>query len=766
MFLIGEICVKLNSFMEVLFLVLTCVPLAALLFGIRMLAKKKDRFSALLSPVLVLIVVSLLSQIAVYFSENLFLEGVFRALYYAELAWVFAAFFNLCAHESGGLVRKTFRYVVLPLSALCALAVPAAYFLRSYADLGAFFLGYSAFIFVLFACCSGILLFKSVKSPAAFRPKYLSLLLFDVLVFVSEAVYVCGLVFGVGFPLAFSGIVCAVCFLVIYRSVYEGIPQRLIQRTLEMIAGNLKDGIVLLDNDGKCIYANAFVEDILRSGRDSVLELEIFEEFFRRRRESGAEENASFSDEFDYAFDVTRRYVLRISDFRMKDRDSVIARYYLIEDVTDSKNQKILRTRDKLTGLFNQEYFFEKVEHRLKYDRFTPYYLVVSDIVNFKLINRLYGRDFGDDILIHFADAIQKYSAPDDIFARLYNDHFIVLVPKRRFDEKKYAEIFSWNHSSLTDFAYSLVCHFGVYEIDDLSLTASSMCDRAFFALRSIKNNSETAFVYYDDEMRRENVQMQMLMSELPRVLRSGALRLCLQPQVTREGKALGAEAFVCWHHHERGVISPDEFSGLVEKINIVSDVDRCLWERACETLAQWKARGHGDLRVSVNVSAKDFIVMDLHETLTSLVEKYGLSPANLSLKISETAVIMDFENRLSLLDKLCSSGFMIEIYDFGKGRSSLDLLKNVHVDVLRIDAAFFQKARDADKGRLILEKIIMFAKNLGMRVVCSGVEGGSQADFLAAAGCDLFQGGFFSDPVSADDFEKKYLGQNAGFEK
>jgi EAL domain-containing protein (putative c-di-GMP-specific phosphodiesterase class I) len=149
---------------------------------------------------------------------------------------------------------------------------------------------------------------------------------------------------------------------------------------------------------------------------------------------------------------------------------------------------------------------------------------------------------------------------------------------------------------------------------------------------------------------------------------------------------------------------------------------------------------------------------MDLYETFTQLVKKYDVSPKNLNLEITETAVIFDLENQERLLDRLRSAGFIVEMDDFGSGYSSLNMLKDISVDVLKIDMAFLQKSKNDGKNRIILEKIIMLAKELGMQVITEGVENDSQISFLSDAGCDLFQGFYFSRPVPIDDFEEKYF--------
>ncbi|WP_407429602.1 putative bifunctional diguanylate cyclase/phosphodiesterase, partial [Treponema sp.] len=440
----------------------------------------------------------------------------------------------------------------------------------------------------------------------------------------------------------------------------------------------------------------------------------------------------------------------------------IIGRYILIEDISDEKRQileqKRLRTLDPLTNVYNKEYFFEKVEHRLKYDRFTPYYLIVTDLVNFKLINDLYGKHAGDDILIRIADSFRKYCSSDDLYGRLYNDHFVMLVPRRHFHEEAWLGAFQMNMSYMNNISYTVIGHMGLYAIDDVTTPVSVMCDRAFLAIKTIKNDYKNCFAYYDENLRNEVIQMQMLMNELPKALEYGEVEMYLQPQFTKELRVVGAEALVRWRHPERGVIPPGDFIEIIEKINIISDVDKYVWECACKKLAEWHKQGRDDLYISVNISPKDFYTLDLYEVLTSLVEKYQIPPSRLNLEITETAVIMDLNNQGKLLDRLRDYGFLVEMDDFGSGYSSLNMLKDICVDVLKIDMGFLQKSQNDEKSRLILEKIIILAKALGMKVVTEGVETVSQIDFLSEVGCDLFQGFYFSRPIPVPDFEERYF--------
>lgn len=762
--------------MKVLFLVLMGALLAFLPVCVARLCRKKNILSLRMLFVLVPASVTVIAHIVVVLTGSERVALAAYSFYFAGATWIAASVLAFCVQYSGGAVsRMIYKFVVLPLTLIDNIVVLAnivspfvfsVYFSRWGKEFFLYFLPGPLLVMhilyehILFVCCFVILLHRALREPPSFRVKYYAVLVSLAFIVVSNAVCL-----GLRFPLNLSILVYAVCFVSTYFVVTSTLPRRLIRKTLGLISDTLSSGIILFDNDGNCIYVNAFVRSLFKCDESQILRQDLISDFIAEKSGADGGSARSFSAELDFQTESERR-VLRISDCliteSIKDRPVVIGHYFLVVDVTESKNQiyeeKMLRTRDKLTGLFNKDYFFEKVEHRLEFDRFTPYYLIVTDIVNFKLINDLHGKPFGDTILMRIADSIRKYAAPDDIYGRLYNDHFVMLVPKRHFDEDAYIEAFRSTMSYMNNFSYTIVSHMGIYEVDDLSVPVSVMCDRAFLALRTIKNDYRTSAAYYDDRLRYEVLQMQMLMNELPQGLRFGQVVMYLQPQCTKDRRVVGAEALVRWHHPTRGVIPPSEFIEVIEKINIISDVDRYVWECACRKLAEWKKIGRGDLCISVNISAKDFFMMDLYETLTGLVRKYDISPRNLNLEITETAIIMDLDNQVSLLERLRGAGFIVEMDDFGSGYSSLNMLKDISVDVLKIDMAFLQKSKNDGKSRLILEKIIVLAKELGMRVLTEGVETDEQMEFLAAAGCDLFQGFYFSRPIPVVDFEERYF--------
>ena len=200
------------------------------------------------------------------------------------------------------------------------------------------------------------------------------------------------------------------------------------------------------------------------------------------------------------------------------------------------------------------------------------------------------------------------------------------------------------------------------------------------------------------------------------------------------------------------------EFIPVFEKNGMIVKLDQYMWEAACKQLRKWKDEGKKDMYISVNISPKDFYFMDVKQVLVDLVKKYNIEPRKLKLEITETAIMTNIDNPVEILDGLRKEGFIIEMDDFGSGYSSLNMLKDIYVDILKIDMAFLRKSNDEERGRKILKTMIQLAKDLEMPTITEGVETLEQVEFLKAMGCKMFQGYYFAQPMDVATFEEKYM--------
>ncbi len=410
---------------------------------------------------------------------------------------------------------------------------------------------------------------------------------------------------------------------------------------------------------------------------------------------------------------------------------------------------------DALTDLYNREGFFEKVQEVLDREEQRRYQIILLNVRHFKLINDLFGMRAGDKLLIKISNVLKEHILPEGIGGRLEADNFSIFIPEQYSEEML---DFLTNVKLYIDESKSYQIHIdiGCYEIGDATLPVSIMCDRARMALYTIKDNHLKKFAYYHESMREHALKEQVLYGEIQRALGQGEIKLYLQGIYDQNCKLLGAEALVRWDHPARGILPAGDFIEILEQNGMIVKVDQYVWECACRQLQKWKKEGHEELFLSVNISTKDFEAIDVCREFEQLTHKYDISPRMLRLEITETALMQNIEKNLEVIEKLRSMGFVVEIDDFGSGYSSLNMLKDIVVDVIKLDMKFLHKCKDEERSKTILRMVIGLIKELRMKIIVEGVETQEQFGFLKTHACDAFQGYFFMRPMAVENFEKE----------
>ena len=454
-----------------------------------------------------------------------------------------------------------------------------------------------------------------------------------------------------------------------------------------------------------------------------------------------------------------RYYTLEES--RAVDNQKLSGTYLRIRDITEEQ-QRLKRemydaTHDLMTGLYTREYLYQRIFETMSANPDTDYYIVYVDVKNFKVVNDIFGTKFGDYAIIHIADWLRENIPKSGCYGRLAGDTFGVCIPKEEFAadvlEDKLAHFTI--KSRLAEYGYHLLIHLGVYDVDkndtnDISL----MFDRAHLSLSNIRDEYKTHIAYYDNEIREKLLWDQEISSQVYNAINTGQLRPYLQPIADKTGKIVGAEALVRWIHPERRFLSPGTFIPIFEKNGMIVEVDKHMWRCTCEILSRWQ-KANSDLFISVNISPKDFYFVDVVGEIKKLVEEFRLEPSKLRIEITETVMMNDAENRMALLDEFRKSGFIVEMDDFGSGYSSLNMLKDMPVDVLKIDMKFLGKTSDKAKAKTIVKNIINLTKELGIVSLTEGVETAEQYEALEEMGCNLFQGYYFAKPMPVYEFEE-----------
>lgn len=440
------------------------------------------------------------------------------------------------------------------------------------------------------------------------------------------------------------------------------------------------------------------------------------------------------------------------------EHEKFVGTLVLYTDITGQEKLKdeatLYATRDQLTGLWNRDYFFEMVEKTLRDNPNEEFIMVASDIYHFKMFNEILGVNTGDDLLLAIAQGYRERCKRLWVFSRVAGDRYGLLLPKSDFNEERFMEfvrgVFTRKH-----FELKVRCYVGVYEIVDRHIGAESMYNRAFMALESIKGDFQKDIAYYHEELRNQRIFETTTLDEMDRALLNNEFVIYLQPQIDiRKKEVVSAEALIRWNKPGRGIVSPAEFISIFEDNGMIAKLDYYVWELACKQLYIWKNEGYEERSISVNISAKDFYLSDLYESITGLVEKYQINPKNLKLEITETAFVLDVRKQMELVRRLQEYGFIIEIDDFGSGYSSLNSLKDICVDVLKMDLKFFEKTDETDRAEKIVRSVVALANELGMPVIAEGVEKEEDVEMLQRVGCQIVQGFYFSRPLSVPDYE------------
>ena len=413
---------------------------------------------------------------------------------------------------------------------------------------------------------------------------------------------------------------------------------------------------------------------------------------------------------------------------------------------------------DSLTKVLNQSAFAELAREAIEKDPGLPWIMVTANIMDFRLVNTLFGHQRGNEVIVRCAAVLHRIArSAGGLCCRFGGDQFAVFIPKGTFRKEALEEAAAELRNEFSSGRYTFCIHFGIYEAKDTSLPVSIMCDRANAALRTIRDNHHRVAAYFDDAMMRDSLFEQEVISGFDKALEEGQFRMYLQPIALDNGSILGAEALVRWHRSDGSIIMPARFIPTLERAGLIHRLDMYIWECAAKQLAAWKDTAMKDFVISVNMSANDFYNVDICDTLAELIRKYNIPGSRLRVEITETALMEDPLSCNEVISRLHRWGIIVEIDDFGKGYSSLSLLKDIRADVLKIDMSLLREIDCKPQSRIILETVIGMAASLGMEVVTEGVETESQLESLKAMGCRHFQGYYFSRPVSIEEFERKY---------
>ena len=760
--------------MDKLYMILLCLMIVPILICIKYSRKIKSDVASSIVKCLIFAIVTILSNGLSAFSGNetfsYIMEALYRFSFDLMLIYVLQysqqytrVFHEVSPFKKGCFIIAYLDGILLFLNIIFhnVFTIETVRFpnfdMYHVADKSIIFYFHYVFAYGLVVCIIASFIIKIIQIPDFYRKKYLPILVLICVITVSK--FICGISeFPIDVSLPFF--VCAailICYLTLYRSSRE-----LVDKTLSIVVNEMNNAVICFDINNECVYANERALKIFNSSLDSLSGISEDVQGWIKEHDTNNSASLEWSgqtiiDNKTYYFDIEYR--------KLFDKKNEYIGFFLnLIDNTEKhiafEKEKYLATHDTLTGLYNKHYFAHKTSEILNENPDKEWLLICSNIKDFKLVNDLFGLEKGNEVLKMEADLLKAQCGEGSVYGRTGGDKFSICIPKEEFKEQDFMDAIQSMGQAFNNDLYHLHIYVGVYEITDRNEEVSIMCDKANLAIKALGENYDKSIAYYNDTIFHDTVAEKQLVGDFDKALAEKQFCMYLQPQVTSEGKLLGAEALVRWQHPKRGLIFPGDFIEVFEKTGLIYRLDRFVWELAVQKLAQWQKDGRDDLYISVNISTKDFYYMDVYETITSLVETYKIIPSTLKLEITETAIMTGTAGELEMIERFRKSGFQVEIDDFGSGYSSFNTLKDMDVDVLKIDMGFLRTTRPErlERSMSIINTIISLTKTLGLSVITEGVETKEQIDELTQMGCGIYQGYYFSKPIPVDQFEDAYM--------
>ncbi len=417
---------------------------------------------------------------------------------------------------------------------------------------------------------------------------------------------------------------------------------------------------------------------------------------------------------------------------------------------------------DQLTGLPNRVSFHEKLRHVLELAKRSQnqFALMLIDLDDFKAINDTQGHQTGDELLIQVADRLGTAVRQTDLVARLGGDEFVVVLPT--IDSP--ADVVHVANKILTGISAPYLVgakelrtspSIGICLYPDDGTEGDDLIKKADVAMYHAKSSGRSNYQFFKSEIQAAAVERIAIETDLRLALSKEQFVLHYQPQVDlRTGRLIGVEALIRWMHPDRGIVAPLNFIPIAEETGLIQPIGDWVLEEACRQLSEWRTRGLGHIRMSVNLSARQFADNSLPKRIQEILSKNDLPASSLDLEVTESAAMKSPVNTGTMMKVLTGLGLTLSIDDFGTGYSSLAYLKLFPISTLKIDRSFVKDIESNQDDADICDVIVLLAHKLRLDVVAEGVESQAQLKFLLSIGCEKIQGYLISKPIPADEAE------------
>jgi len=425
---------------------------------------------------------------------------------------------------------------------------------------------------------------------------------------------------------------------------------------------------------------------------------------------------------------------------------------------------------DSLTGLYNRRYFSDYIErmiNRIQYSKKFAYILLI-DLDHFKTINDTLGHDIGDKVLIAVAKRISDYCGKEHVVSRLGGDEFTILSPE--YDEsvncQEIAYLFSEKLLERLKEPYHIDNHnlylsasIGINGIGNVDIGSRHFIKEADIAMYEAKEQGRDGIIIFNDELEQRVKQHLEIERKLYFAVKYDEIVLSYQPQFDTNENIIGVEVLVRWESRDFGLLMPGEFIPIAEKTGLIIELGNHIIEETFKTLKEWDERGIALQQCAINISVRQFFHASFTDEIERLSEKYLNEECRKKIifEVTESILIEDMHKIISVMNKLRKLGFSFSMDDFGTGYSSLSSLREMPIEELKIDRSFVGHLGEYESDELMITTILSLAKIFDLQTVAEGVESKAQYDFLLENGCEIFQGYYFSRPLSRKKFEVYY---------
>lgn len=420
---------------------------------------------------------------------------------------------------------------------------------------------------------------------------------------------------------------------------------------------------------------------------------------------------------------------------------------------------------DELTGLPTKAKHRQDIDEKLRNMK-REYAYVSVEVDNFEYVKEMYGYAYGNYLIKYIADGLSKEVLPDELLSHTSEQRFGLLMQYDGDEElrRRLLDIFhrigQIPPNEDVDSPYTVTFTCGAYRIQSGGESAIKVRERANIAREEARRLFENNIEFYNERLQQRRAEQEQFEFEMRQALEKNQFVVYMQPKYSAIGEEIvGAEALVRWNHPEKGLIYPNSFVPLFESNGFIVKVDYFILESVCKCIRNWLNEGVKPVVVSVNLSRVHLYNADLVDRLVEITDRYRIPHELIEFELTETVLFEELGQLLNVMMKLKQAGFVLSMDDFGSGYSSLNMLKQLPVDILKLDKAFldnFDADETGQKEKTIVSHIISMAKALDMEVLAEGVENESQKDFLISANCDMIQGYYYAKPMKLENFDKE----------